>query len=67
MPPKTEAPQDTPYPGVLKVTVDATDLDHHIYRVHETIPVAKPGPITLLYPQWLPGNHAPNGPLKSPH
>jgi predicted metalloprotease with PDZ domain len=65
MPPKTEAPQDTPYPGLLKVQVDATDLDHHIFRVHETIPVAKAGPMTILYPQWLPGNHAPNGPLKN--
>ena len=58
MPPKTEAPQDTPYPGLLKVQVDATDLDRHIFRVHETIPVAKAGPMTILYPQWLPGNHA---------
>ena len=65
MPPKTEAPQDTPYPGTLKEQVDATDLDRHIYRVHETIPVSKAGPMPLLYPQWLPGNHAPNGPLKT--
>jgi predicted metalloprotease with PDZ domain len=65
MPPKTEAPQDTPYPGLLKVHVDATDLDHHIFRVHETIPVAKAGPMTILYPQWLPGNHAANGPMKN--
>jgi predicted metalloprotease with PDZ domain len=65
MPPKTEAPQDTPYPGLLKVQVDATDLDRHIFRVHETIPVAKAGPMTLLYPQWLPGNHAGSGPAKN--
>jgi predicted metalloprotease with PDZ domain len=65
MPPKAEAPQDTPYPGLLKVQVDATDLDRHIFRVHETIPVAGPGPITILYPQWLPGNHAASGPIKN--
>ncbi|HEX2816679.1 MAG TPA: peptidase M61 [Phenylobacterium sp.] len=65
MPPKTEAPQDTPYPGLLKVQVDATDLDRHIFRVHESIPVAKAGPMTILYPQWLPGNHAANGPMKN--
>lgn len=65
MPPRTEPPQDVAYPGTLKVSVDATDLDHHIYRIHETIPVSKAGPMTLLYPQWLPGNHAPNGPLKT--
>ena len=65
MPPKTEAPQDIAYPGLLKVQVDATDLDRHIFRVHESIPVAKPGPITVLYPQWLPGNHGPSGPLRN--
>ncbi len=65
MPPKTEAPQDMAYPGLLKVQVDATDLDRHIFRVHETIPVAKAGPMTILYPQWLPGNHGPSGPLKA--
>jgi len=65
MPPKTEAPQDTAYPGLLKVQVDARDVDHHIFRVHETIPVTKAGPMTILYPQWLPGNHAPNGALKN--
>ncbi len=65
MPPKTEAPQDIAYPGLLKVQVDARDLEHHIFRVHETIPVAKAGPMTILYPQWLPGNHAPSGALKN--
>ena len=65
MPPKTEAPQDIAYPGTIKITVDATDLDRHIYRIHESIPVTKAGPMTLLYPQWLPGNHGPSGPLKT--
>ena len=65
MPPRTEAPQDVAYPGLLKVQVDATDTDRHIFRVHETIPVAKAGPMTILYPQWLPGNHAANGPMKN--
>ena len=30
--------------------------------MHETIPV-KPGPLVLQYAKWLPGNHAPNGPI----
>jgi predicted metalloprotease with PDZ domain len=42
--------------------VDATDVAHRIFRVHEVIP-AQPGPLTLLYPQWLPGNHSPTGPI----
>ncbi|WP_422577043.1 M61 family metallopeptidase [Phenylobacterium sp.] len=63
LPPAIAAPQDKPYPGVLKLSVDATDLDRRIFRVRQTIPVAKPGPLTLLYPSWIPGNHAPRGPI----
>src|SRR5579885_33664 len=59
--PPIPAPKDTPYPGVVKIAVDATDLTHHIFRIHETIPVGGPGPLTLLYPQWLPGAHSPVG------
>ncbi|WP_414649255.1 M61 family metallopeptidase [Dyella sp.] len=55
--------QDTPYaPGTLKIHVDATDVAHRIFRVHETIPAAA-GPLTLLYPQWIPGHHSPTGPI----
>lgn len=57
-------PQDTPYPGVIRLNVDATDLERRIFRVRETIPVAAPGPLTLLYPEWLPGKHAPRGAIK---
>ncbi|TAM24188.1 MAG: M61 family peptidase [Rhodanobacter sp.] len=57
-----QAPHDVPYPGTLKISVDATDLAHRIFRVHETIPAAA-GPLTLLYPQWIPGNYAPTGPI----
>jgi predicted metalloprotease with PDZ domain len=56
------APQDVPYQGTLKISVDATDVAHRIFRVAEVIP-AKPGPLTLLYPQWIPGNHSPTGPI----
>ncbi|RDI97291.1 M61 family peptidase [Dyella solisilvae] len=54
------APQDVPFDGTLKINVDATDIAHRVFRVHEVVP-AKPGPLTLLYPQWLPGNHSPTG------
>jgi predicted metalloprotease with PDZ domain len=57
------APRDVAYPGTLQLRVDATDLDRRIIRVRETVPLAAAGPITLLYPQWLPGNHSPSGPL----
>ena len=58
------AARDAPYPGTLTLTVDATDLDRRILRVKETIPVAKAGPMVLLYPEWLPGAHAPRGQLE---
>jgi len=53
---------DQPYPGTIVLNVDATDLTQQIFRVRMTIPV-QAGPLTLLYPQWLPGNHGPSGPL----
>jgi len=55
-------PVDQPYPGTIVLNVDATDLSQQIFRMHMTIPV-QPGPLTLLYPQWLPANHGPSGPI----
>jgi predicted metalloprotease with PDZ domain len=54
-------PRDTPYPGTMTLHVDATDTVQGIFRVNQTIPVAAPGPMTLYFPKWLPGNHAPRG------
>ena len=51
-------PVDAPYPGIIELDVDATDLDHKIFKVRERIPVAS-GKVTLLYPQWHLGTHAP--------
>ena len=56
------APRDVVYPGTLTLSVDLTDLDRRLFIVRESMPV-KPGPLTLLYPQWLPGTHGPNGPV----
>lgn len=50
------------YPGVIELAVDATDLSRRLYRVRQRMPV-QPGPLTLWYPQWIPGNHAPTGPI----
>ena len=61
MPPPIVAPKDTPYPGVIRVDVDATDVERRIFKVHETIPVRPGAALVLLYPQWLPGNHGPTG------
>jgi predicted metalloprotease with PDZ domain len=56
------APQDRPYPGVMSVAVDLRDLDRRIVHIHERISGIGPNPV-LLYPQWLPGGHAPEGPI----
>ncbi len=61
--PPIEAARDIPYPGRLKLLVDATNLARGIFNVRETVPVTGPGPFTLLFPEWLPGNHGPSGPL----
>jgi predicted metalloprotease with PDZ domain len=55
-------PQDTPYLGTVSLQVDASDTVQGIFRAHETIPV-KAGALTLLYPQWIPGDHSPTGPI----
>jgi predicted metalloprotease with PDZ domain len=44
------------------VEVDARDAPRGIERTHLRLPV-KPGKLTLLYPKWLPGDHAPDGPV----
>ncbi|WP_033074230.1 M61 family metallopeptidase [Sphingopyxis sp. MWB1] len=54
-------PADEPYPGLMQLRVDASDVARGIFRVRQTIPVAKAGKLTLLYPEWLPGKHAPRG------
>ncbi len=36
-------PQDIPYPGVIGLHVDATDLAHRVFRVTETVPVSRTG------------------------
>lgn len=63
-PPPIAQPQDTPWPGPLTLAVDATDLTHHVFAVHETIPVAAAGDLVVHYPNWIPGNHGPTGPIE---
>src|SRR5262245_58205138 len=46
----------------IMLQVDATDAPRKILHARLHIP-ARPGPLTLLYPKWLPGEHGPNGPI----
>lgn len=55
-------PKDVAFPGTIDLHVDATDLAHRIFNVHETIPVTA-GKLILLYPAWIPGDHEPSGPI----
>jgi predicted metalloprotease with PDZ domain len=57
-------PQDVEYCGPLRLNVDVSDVLRRIFRVHEIIPVAGPGVLTVLLPKWLPGYHAPQAPIE---
>lgn len=48
----------------IALTVDTTQSPLMILHVREAIPV-QPGPLTLYYPKWIPGNHSPSGPISS--
>ena len=58
MPPPIPVAADVPYPGVIRLDVDARDTARRIVHIHETLPVV-PGPLVLLYPEWVPGAHSP--------
>ena len=46
----------------IKLSVDATGAARNILHSKFTIPV-RPGPLTLFYPKWIPGEHSPTGPI----
>src|SRR5258708_18372818 len=47
---------------VMTLDVDATDAPLKILHATMTM-AAKPGPATLFYPKWIPGEHMPSGPI----
>ncbi|MBI2301365.1 MAG: M61 family metallopeptidase [Armatimonadetes bacterium] len=49
-------------PPVVQLTVDLTDAARHLLHARMSIP-AQPGPLTVCYPRWNPGDHRPSGPL----
>jgi predicted metalloprotease with PDZ domain len=46
----------------IRITVDLRDAPRRIFHARLEIPAA-PGPLTLVYPKWLPGEHEPSGPI----
>ena len=50
--------------GSAHVAVDAREAPRGIMSAHLVLPVTE-GPLTLVYPKWLPGRHSPAGPITS--
>ena len=46
----------------ITLNVDATQASRNVLHTRLTIPVT-PGPLTLFYPKWIPGEHTPTGPI----
>src|SRR5579864_6272721 len=46
----------------IEIQVDASEAARRIFHARLVIP-CDPGPLTLFYPKWIPGEHGPTGPL----
>ncbi len=46
----------------IQLDVDASEVPRRILHAQLRIPVSS-GPLTLLYPKWIPGEHGPSGPI----
>jgi predicted metalloprotease with PDZ domain len=51
-----------PASAPITLALDASRVTQRLLHVSSEIPVAA-GPLTLLYPKWIPGEHGPTGPL----
>jgi predicted metalloprotease with PDZ domain len=50
-------------PTPIQITADLSDAPRKLYHAEITLPV-KPGPLTLITPEWIPGTHMPYGPAE---
>src|SRR5580765_3816851 len=48
--------------GTIMLALDARETPRKLLHARETLNVT-PGALTLVYPKWLPGEHAPDGPI----
>src|SRR6266550_6413743 len=48
--------------GLITLALDARETPRKLLHARETLTVT-PGALTLVYPKWLPGEHAPDGPI----
>jgi predicted metalloprotease with PDZ domain len=56
-------PTEAKPPATITMSVDATDAPRKIFHAKLNIP-ATPGTLTLYYPEWIPGEHGPTGPIE---
>jgi predicted metalloprotease with PDZ domain len=49
-------------PAPIRLAVDATQAPQKILHAHMQFPV-QAGALTLQYPEWIPGEHMPDGPI----
>jgi len=56
------APLPAKDPPPIQIAVDLREAPRRIFHARLAIPAA-PGPLTLEYPQWIPGEHEPSGPI----
>ena len=48
----------------ITLSVDLTDAPRKLLHAIEVMPVT-PGPLTVVYPKWIPGEHGPTGPIEN--
>jgi predicted metalloprotease with PDZ domain len=62
---RKSSPATAPAPArPIQVVVDATHAPEKILHAQLQIPVVSAqGRVTLVYPKWIPGEHAPTGPI----
>ena len=48
----------------ITLSVDLTDAPRKILHAMEVMPVTA-GPLTVVYPKWIPGEHGPTGPIEN--
>ena len=61
--PRAQTPQaGSRVTGTITLTLDARETPRKLLHVRETLNVTG-GPLTLVYPKWVPGEHSPDGPI----
>jgi predicted metalloprotease with PDZ domain len=49
--------------AALALVVDARDIRRNVLHVALDVPLGGPGPARLVFPKWVPGEHAPANPV----